>query len=328
MPLLDVHHRPGNHCASTGLRNMVNYHGLDWSEAMCFGIGAGLGIWHLDLPNQSPSRIIHVRSADIESQFFRRVGLPFEWQQYPDPAESERALIDAIDQGKPAIIQTDIFHLPYYNSGTHFPGHVVTVWGYEPAKSVFMVTDTEKKDLLAVPFAAMRRARYSNGGFFRCAGNLFAPDTIAEPADLTAVIRASIRYNSKTLLDGIEDWGGVNALDKWRNELAVWPGFEDAQWTARFAYQVIEKRGTGGGGFRQLYAHFLEQAAAYLPEISAAGLPDKMALTAKAWSTLANTLKAASEHSRPDYTAVGKAISRVHARESDYHRTAVAALAG
>jgi hypothetical protein len=326
MPLLDVHHRPGNHCASTGIRDMVNYHGLDWSEAMCFGIGAGLGIWYLDLPGQSPSRMVHVRSADIESQFFQRIGIPFEWQHYQDPAESERALISVIDQGTPAIIQTDIFHLPYYNSSTHFPGHVITVWGYNLDKSVFIVTDTEREELLEVSFTALRKARYSNNGFFQCAGNLFAPKTITEPDDLETVLRESIRYNSKTLLDGVETWGGVAVLNKWRNELIDWPRFKDSQWAVRFAYQTIEKRGTGGGGFRQLYARFLKEAAVHLPEITASGLPEKMTLTAEAWQTLASALKTASEEEQPDYTAVDQGINAVLSIESDYHRTAVATL--
>jgi hypothetical protein len=48
------------------------------------------------------------------------------------------------------------------------------------------------------------------------------------------------------------------ALEKMRNELAMWKDFNDWQWACRFAYQVIEKRGTGGGGFRLMYADFLE----------------------------------------------------------------------
>ena len=87
-------HYPGHHCASTGIRNLVNYHGFNWSEEICFGIGCGLGIWYLSFPGFSPNRLVHVRSADIEEQFFKRIGYPFQWEQFEDPAESEAALIE------------------------------------------------------------------------------------------------------------------------------------------------------------------------------------------------------------------------------------------
>ena len=44
-------------------------------------------------------------------------------------------------------------------------------------------------------------------------------------------------------------------------EAGGWPeATEDWQWCARFAYQVIERRGTGGGCFRLMYSRFLAEA--------------------------------------------------------------------
>jgi len=44
MKMLHVTHHPGRHCASTGLRNIVNFQNFSWSEPLCFGIGAGLSL--------------------------------------------------------------------------------------------------------------------------------------------------------------------------------------------------------------------------------------------------------------------------------------------
>ncbi|MEZ4606402.1 MAG: DUF4872 domain-containing protein [Deinococcales bacterium] len=38
-----------------------------------------------------------------------------------------------------------------------------------------------------------------------------------------------------------------------------WKDLPDLNWAARFAYQAIEKRGTGGGNFRLLYADFIQE---------------------------------------------------------------------
>ncbi len=323
MRLLKVAHTPGRHCASTALADLVNYRGMGWSEAICFGIGCGLGIWYFKGGGKSPERLIHVRSADIEEQFFRRIGQDFRWRRHDDPGESENDLIAALDGGDPAIVQSDIFHLPYYNTTTHFPAHVIAVWGYDLSKGVFFVTDTEREAIIEVPFEAMRKARYVQMGFFDIKGNMYAPREIAVPDDMAGIVRHAVRDQSRRLLDGSQEYQGIAALRKWRSELGEWRNFKDWQWTARFTYQVIEKRGTGGGGFRLMYADFLDEAARMLTDVNRLGLPSLMRAAASAWSDLAMALKEVSERPAFDSGAVGEMLERVLQAESEYHQTAV-----
>ncbi|MEN6446230.1 MAG: BtrH N-terminal domain-containing protein [Syntrophaceae bacterium] len=322
--LLPVRHRPGRHCASTAICNVVNFHGIAFSEALCFGIGAGLGIWYLDTGSLKPGRMVHVRSADIEAQFFNRMGCAFSWQQFKDPLDAQKALCRTLDKGLPALVQTDIYYLPYYGSKTHFPGHDITVWGYDPTEGVFLITDTERTVLLSVPFENMRRALYAGDGFFTLEGNLFSPESLDLPPDLPAIIRAAISHNSRVILSGGYDFQGIAGLEKWMREITEeWPQLADWQWAARFAYQVIERRGTGGGGFRLMYADFLEQASASCPEVKSRGLSTSMREIGGAWTALALALKDASEVNRPDFSAVLEGLRRVHRIEAAYHHEAV-----
>jgi hypothetical protein len=318
--LLPVIHHPGRHCASTALCNLANFHGVAFTEAMCFGIGAGLGIWYLDAPSMSPTRMIHVRSADIEAQFFTRMGCTFSWQQHADPMDALRALCDSLDRGLPTLVQSDIYHLPYYRSKTHFPGHDITVWGYDSQEALFLITDTERDGLLEVPFEAMRRALYSRGGFFTMEGNQFSPETLGAPDDLPGVITRAIAHNSRVILSGGYDFQGILGLEKWIREISnAWPLLPDWQWAARFAYQVIERRGTGGGGFRLMYADFLEEAAACCPGVASRGLPQAMREIAAAWTALAEALRDASEAQGPDFSDARERIRRLAALEAAYH---------
>jgi len=319
MPLIPPCHTPGKHCASTGVRNMVAFHGCPLSEAMCFGIGEGLGLWYLDLPDMTPSRMVHVRSADFESRFFSNLGLAFCWETREDPVDSEADLLAAIDRGVPAIIQTDIFHLPYYTSKTHFPGHIITVWGYDRGKETFMVTDTERAELLDVPMAILRKARYCSNGFFSSRGNLYAPPSLTAPEELAPVIRKAICANSRALSGRELAIAGRPALEKWQRELPSWSQLADWQWAARFCYQVIEKRGTGGGGFRKLYAAFLAESAPAVEEIRIHGLDARMERIAEEWTGLALSLKAASEREKPSFEDVRQCLSALAEEELCYH---------
>ena len=299
MPLIADTHRPGRHCASSGIRDLVDFHGVKLSEAMCFGIGAGLGIWRF--PSEKPSRLVHVRSQDLEEQFFRRIGLDFNWATFADPPASHQGLIEALDQGLPVLLQTDIYHLPYYNSSTHFPGHVIVAWGYDPDEEQIIVSDTERTELQRVPFEAMQKARFSETPMFINRGNMFAPESLDIGGKMERIVAEAIVFCSDRIFEGLGEFGGIPAMEYWLGELHEWNNFEDWQWTARFTYQVIEKRGTGGGGFRLMYADFLDEAARLLPRVEALGLPQMMREVADAWTGLAEACKAVSEGDDPDF---------------------------
>ena len=67
---------------------------------------------------------------------------------------------------------------------------------------------------------------------------------------------------------------------------------DDWQWCARFNYQTIERRGTGGGNFRLMYSRFLGEAGYEEAELAATA--------AAAWTELGGTLLAASDDDEPD----------------------------
>ena len=66
------------------------------------------------------------------------------------------------------------------------------------------------------------------------------------------------------------EFEGLPALRRFAAEVGEWPEeLEDWQWSARFCYQVIERRGTGGGNFRLMYSRFLAEAGREEAELAA-----------------------------------------------------------
>ena len=320
---IKVEHHQGRHCSSTGLCNLLNFHGIPWTEVMCVGIGAGLEIWYAGIPNMARSRLLHVRCADFEDRFFRNIDYPFKWKRHTDPLKSEKELCSLLNRGILTLLQTDIYFLPYFNSDVHFEGHVITVWGYDEKKKVFFVTDTERKDVLEVPFDKMRKARFWKGVYLDIQGNIFAPEKLYVPNNMEKTIRRAIKTNSSALMDDSSEEKGICALKKWRSEIPEWEHFKDWEWTARFFYQVIEKRGTGGCGFRLMYAEFLKEAEDYLPEIASRGLAKRMFEVSSAWEELAITLKNASKAKKADFSETRDKLLKVEKLETAYHKEAL-----
>lgn len=320
--VLDHAHAPGRHCASTAVADLLRYHGLPWGEALCFGIGGGLGIWYAALPGMSPSRVLHARSMDFERRFFERIGAAFAWQRDTDADVAEANLKAALDAGRPALVLTDLYYLPYYGSRTHFPAHCIAVWGYDEDEQAFFVSDTEREGLLPVPFAAMRKARVSLQVPVH-EGDFFAPAALGAPARMGEVVAGAIADNARQLAQCDVPYGGIEALDRLASDLADWGRLDDWKWAARFMYQIIEKRGTGGGGFRLMYADFLSQAAAWVPRVAALDLPERMLRSGRAWQQLAHALKALSEQDTPETTAARAALAAVIDSERSYIDTAL-----
>src|SRR5262249_21943102 len=94
-------------------------------------------------------------------------------------------------------------------------------------------------------------------------------------------------------------------------EAGAWPEVaEDWRWCARFGYQVIERRGTGGGAFRLMYSRFLEEAGREQAPLAAEA--------ASRWTELARAFHAArqSEEALPALWAeIDAAARRVHEAE-------------
>ncbi len=320
--LLNHAHEPGRHCASTSVADLLRYHGIPWGEALCFGIGGGLGIWYGHLPGMSPSHVLHARSMDFERRFFERIGMEFTWQRDNDPTAAEVNLKAALTAGRPALLLTDIYHLPYYRSQTHFPGHCIIAWGYDEDRRVFYVSDTEREGVLLVPFDDMRKARVSTQ-LLTHHGDFYAPAALRAPRRLDEVITAAIIDNAHQLAASDPPYMGIGALETLRGNLTDWANVDDWQWTARFMYQIIEKRGTGGGGFRLMYADFLMQATQWVARIAELQLAELMLQSGRAWQALAETLRVLSEQETADTGQVESALTDVINSERGYVTTAV-----
>ena len=318
----EITHQKGRHCASTGLRNLMHFHHIPWSEALCFGIGAGLGLWYFH-DKTTPTPLFHLRSSDIEAQFFTRIGLSFKWKEYDTPDDSESDLCSILDKDIPVILQTDIYYLPYFNTKVHFPGHVINVWACDPNREIYIITDTDKDQAFELAFEDLKKARFYQSTFFNSKGNIFAPEKINPPENLTDVVRQAILHNSMTLLDEALGNQGIMGLKKWRDDLINWKDLEDWKWACRLAYQMIEKRGTGGSGFRIMYADFLEEAGEYLPLILSRGLLQMMRELSAVWQELAMALKKASEKDLPEFEEVYEKIALIEKRETAYHQEAI-----
>jgi hypothetical protein len=284
-------HVPGNHCGSTALRNLLAFHGLDISEEMALGLGAGVCFYYVVLEDQSPSRFTNGRVGRLEEQFVELTGIELRMDTAEDPEESWRLARDVVDGGRPALLLSDLYFLDHYGKSAHFPGHAVVLAGYDD--DVAYLSDTAFEELQTTRLENLARARHEQHPVYPLAGHMFSVpegESLLDPRE--AAPRAIERGVRQMFEPELGEYQGMPALERLAGEIASWPeATDDWQWCARFNYQVIERRGTGGGNFRRMYARFLEEAGY---EESALAVE-----AAERWTQLATALHEASESEEP-----------------------------
>ncbi len=294
MPFVEGYeHRPGHHCGSTALRNLLSHHGVEISEEMAFGLGAGACFYYVTIPETSPSRWFNGRTARLEETFAELTGAALRLRTFePGDNGAWEAAQAEVDAGNPVLMLTDLYYLDHYGNSAHFPGHAVVLAGYD--EELAHLSDTGFERLQTTRLESLDRARHSDHPAYPLAGHMFTVAGEISVERLREAVPEAIERAAREMLEpAFGDFAGLPAVRRLAAEAGSWPETAgDWRWCARFGYQVIERRGTGGGAFRLMYSRFLEEAGR--PEAPLA------AAAAVAWTELAAAFHAASEREQPD----------------------------
>jgi hypothetical protein len=286
-------HRPGSHCGSTALRNLLAFGGTELSEEMAFGLGAGASFYYVVLEGASPSRWFNGRVGKLEENFLELTGAALALDTFDDPDAAWDAARAQVDAGRPALLLTDLYYLDHYGRSAHFPGHAVVLAGYDDEYAY--LADTGFEELQRTNINSLKQARHGKMPVFPLDGHMVRLPQGGELADPRAGARPAIQRAARQMLEPeLGDYQGLPALRRLAEEAPGWPeAAEDWQWCARFAYQVIERRGTGGGNFRHpMYSGFLAEAGYGEASLARAA--------GEAWTALAGEFREASEQDDPE----------------------------
>jgi hypothetical protein len=327
-------HRPGVHCGSTALSDALRARGLDLSEAMAFGMGAGLGFFYLASPVLSPTRLILGRPWSLEETACELLGAPVTIRTEDDPGRAWSAVKEALGRGFAPVLSTDLRYLPYWNTSSPFNGHRVILAGHDEGRGVAYLADTGREQLQEVSLADLDRARASDGQPLGYTGRQWMEiDAPRTPVRWRDAVGSALRRQSRDMLLPQDGFAGVSGMERFAAEVPRWHELArdeaDRAWCFRFAYQCIEKRGTGGGNFRLLYARFLAEAARHHPAVATLDLPGRMERIAAFWTRLANSFKDLS--GSPGAGASGVLVAQVSElveAERRYHEDVAARVNG
>ena len=122
------------------------------------------------LDESSPSRFTNGRAARLEENFLELTEVPLRLRTEKDPEASWELAKADVDDGRPALLLTDLYYLDHYGRSAHFPGHAVVLAGYDD--ELAWLSDTAFEDLQTTSLESLKEARHSQQPIFPLEGHV------------------------------------------------------------------------------------------------------------------------------------------------------------
>ncbi len=255
-------HRHAAHCESGVASSMLTHHGVAISEAMAFGLSSAMAFAYLPFVKFAGFPLIAYRMPPkhILRGMVKPFKMRFHFETFRKPEEGARRLDELLAQGKIVGIQTSAFWLPYFPADMrfHFNAHNLIVYGKEGDE--YLISDPVGEMPVRCASADLQRARFATG-LMAPKGLLYYPESIGYTEVTAEAIRRAIKKTVRIMLGPIPIIG-VRGIHMLANKVAkLDPADKLSLNYAGHIVRMQEEIGTGGAGFRFLYAAFLQEAA-------------------------------------------------------------------
>lgn len=317
MPALkEFNHFDGRHWETGTVANALAYQGVlaphtgrPYSEALLLGVsgGAAMGYFPFAYTGYDPTaRILTRNTFDPWTRMLSRLGVAQDLRRTASPSKAASNLVEALEDGLPAIVWADLWSLPYnaldYDEGmwAMFP---ILVYGYDESDNVVRIADRARIGL-TVTTAALAEARGRVKKDRYRLVTLAAPDADRLPSAVSAGIWDAIKLFTEAPPKGSRHNFGLAAYDHWRAVLTRSGGRQNweqvfpkgrALWSGlTSAFADIRVFGKGVPADRALYASFLEEAVDILQCPVLADAADAFREAGDAWHRLSELMLPAS----------------------------------
>lgn len=305
MPGTSFEHRLAAHCESGTTWSILRHHGLDVSEAMVFGIASGIFFGYFWFRNFSFPRVVNrSRPGSILKLAPKRLGLRSYARRFRSPAKGMAALDRLLDEGQVVSLQVNMFNMDYVPDDfrIHANFHFINAIGRDG--DGYVVSDAYFPELGRLSRRSMELGRFARGDA-RPRGFLFYPRERPGAVPLEKAVRTGIRKACFLMVKIPAGPLGVRGIRKFADQIVRWPsiaGSEEKLGRELLWFAIsMEDMGTGGAGFRYMYATFLQEAAEVLHKPHFLELAEEMRLNGDAWREI--TVRALRMGREKDFSA-------------------------
>jgi hypothetical protein len=318
-------HRQSAHCESGVVAALLRSQGQMLSEAMVFGLGAALTFAYVPLIKINGLPLISYRMPPrhILRTLERSLGLPLRFETFRSPDAGEQRLDALLQAGHVVGAQTSVFFLPYFpvDMRFHFNAHNLLVYGKEGGE--YLVSDPVFECAQRSAVADLTRARFVRG-MLAPKGLLYYFERAAPVVDPAPLIAPAIRRTCRMMLQPLLPIAGIKGIHRLARRVERLGQRGTVQFARRYVGHIVrmqEEIGTGGAGFRFLYAAFLQEAGRLLGAAPLTACATEMTAIGDAWRDFAYDAARMSKGRAPlDVRALAQQLRALAEREAALFR--------
>ncbi len=313
-------HRQAAHCESGVMSSLLTHHGLPLSEAMAFGLAGCLAFAYLPIVKIAGLPLISYRMPPgaVRRGLQRHVGIRMATESFRRPEAGNRRLDELLDQGVLVGLQASAFWLPYFppEMRFHFNAHNLIVYGREDGN--YWVSDPVFETSHLCGKSDLEKARFATGAL-ASRGRLYYLVAPPPPLDYPQAVRKAIRTNRRIMTGAPLPMIGLRGIRYLGRNIAAREKKNDPERLRLFLAHIVrmqEEIGTGGAGFRFLYACFLQEAAGKLESDLLLEASEQMTQAGDVWREFALRASKMCKQRQPMDTALlGRLLNECGDRE-------------
>ncbi len=313
-------HRQSAHCESGVMASLLSHAGLPMSEPMAFGLASGLAFAYLPIVKLSGMPLIAYRMPPkhLIKTLSKRLGARLNSRTFGNPEQGRRELDALLDQGRLAGLQSSVFWLPYFppEMRFHFNAHNLLAYGRDGDE--YLISDPVFEEPVRCAAADLQKARFAKGAL-AAKGLMYWLDDVPQEQDWEKLIRQAVLGTTR-ILDGMPlPWIGIRGIQHLARQVER---LDPAQTKYNHLYlthivRMQEEIGTGGAGFRFMYASFLQEAGEKIGAAELGEASTRLTAIGDDWRQFASACVRASRSKgeAPDFRPIAEMLRGIAGQE-------------
>jgi len=254
----------GQHCETTATGSLLKQIGINLSEPMLFGLGEGLGFifWNMKIMD-FPFIGGRVKTDLLTENLCRNLNLDLEIKETASISKAWDNVKNQLNSGKAVGLKLDCYHLDYFTNKFHFAGHYVAMYGYDNEFAYLIDTD-QQGGTVKTTLKNLELARNEKGPM-SSKNRSYIINKNGQLTDLKNAIPKAIKNNATEFLNPPIKNIGYKGILKTSSEIKKWfNSTKNAKRDFQTTAMLMERAGTGGSLFRNLYRDFLKESGEIL----------------------------------------------------------------
>jgi uncharacterized protein DUF4872/butirosin biosynthesis protein H-like len=325
MNATEFKHSHSAHCESGVMASLLRHYGLNLSEPMIFGLSSALTFAYLPFIKIGGMPLVAYRilPKSIIKNIQKNLKIKMKLETFSNQEKGEARLDELLSQGKVAGAQTSVYWLPYFppEMRFHFNAHNLVIYGKDSDN--YLISDPVFEHSVESDKASLSKARFAKG-MMAPKGLLYYPTFVPTDIDLKPIIIKTIKKTAKSMLNTPVPISGLKAIKSLAKSILKLKSKDEKFAKLYFGHivRMQEEIGTGGAGFRYIYASFLQESSLLFENGETLQEASKMMLeVGDKWREFALLIAKSIKSKKPiDFKAISDMLFLISDEEAEVYK--------